>query len=49
MKEMGVDFNVEVVFKTNQTFLGLNYVLTLLEAINFLLESSQSLEGSMYL
>jgi hypothetical protein len=35
---MGVDFNVVVVFKTNQTSLGLNYVSTLLEAINFLLE-----------
>jgi hypothetical protein len=45
--KMGVDFNVVVLFKTNQTSLGLNYVLPLLEAINFLLKVHKvlSLEG----
>jgi hypothetical protein len=49
--KMVVDFNVVVLFKTKQTSLGLNYVLPLLEAINFLLEVHKvlSLEGSICL
>jgi hypothetical protein len=45
--KIGVDFNVVALFRTNQTSLGLNYVLPPLETINFLLEVHKvlSLEG----